>query len=1073
MRAMNCLKNYLADKRIILSVLFLLITTLAISQTYHFDNYSVKEGLAQSSVHSLSQDKDGFLWLGTASGLSRFDGNQIINYTTEDGLADGAVKAIYIDTIGALWLGHTDGGISRFYNGKIEMLFSMSADITSFAADDEGNLWVSSFGEGVIKITNPYAKEKSKIIFKQYKGQEGLSDIVFQVAKIDNGNIYFVTDVGVKNYNYQKNDFTFYKIVGMPAYFQITCMYEARNKDQWFGSYNGGLYHYQKKSGNLKIYDALDGLASNFVNSISEDSKGNLWIGNWGSGITKINAKDLSVVNKSKGLRDNQIRCIIEDREGNVLFGTKESGLLVYKGNQFISYGVQNGLINEQVWSILKDDKGQDWFGTNEGISVFKDSKLIETYSENNGLPYHEVHYIKQDKNNGIWIGTQGGGVMKYNASGKRFDMNYIINSYMNQLIIKALEIDQSNNLWVGTTDGLVYYEIDNQKVDRLTQSNGLGGNEISTIFADSKNVVWVGARGKGLTKINGAEISKVELKRKITPTSIIEDKAGNLWIGTEGKGVLVFNGEKIIKEHNVASGLLSDYISLLNIDDDGNIWIGSNKGLNKYDIKQDRFYSYSEKMGYVGIESKLNSTYKDEEGNLWFGTIKGVVKLNVKEQVVNELEPLTQISSMSVNLENRLMSDYLELSYKEKSIVFSYSSICLTNPNEVYYQVMLEGLDEDWKPKTKQTFITYSPLPPGKYTFKVRACNNNGVWNKEPVSYSFQIIPPLWQRSWFLILCVILLIIGIVSFIKIREKNLIKEKAILEEKVEKRTEEVVQQSMELELKNKDIIDSITYAKRIQDAILPTGEMFTDQLTQTFILFKPKDIVSGDFYWLANKDNKSLFAAVDCTGHGVPGAFMSIVGYNLLDKIVGEYGTTEPHKILNELNKGVSDALRQEIDSNAIKDGMDISLCTFDKKSSVLEYSGAYNPLYIISDKKLEVLTGDEVEPNLKDENGLMLYEIKANRFPIGSYSEAENEFSKHAFKLNKGDTVYLFSDGYADQFGGIKGKKFRYKQFKQLLLSINNKNMEEQHKILNDSFVEWMGDLEQIDDVIVIGSRL
>ncbi|NQX97767.1 MAG: SpoIIE family protein phosphatase [Flavobacteriales bacterium] len=698
---------------------------------------------------------------------------------------------------------------------------------------------------------------------------------------------------------------------------------------------------------------------------------------------------------------------------------------------------------------------------------------MIKSFSKEQGLSYHDVRYIKQDKNNDIWIGTWNGGVMKFNVESDRFDMNYLINSNMSQLLITALDIDKSNNLWVGTTDGLVYYEINNQKIDRLTQSNGLAGNDISTIFTDSKNVVWVGARGKGITKIDGATITKIDLKRKITPTAIIEDRLGNLWIGTEGKGILVFDGQKIIKEYNVNNGLLSDYISLLNIDDNFNVWIGSNRGLNKYDVKQDRFYSFSDKMGYVGIESKQNATYKDKDGNLWFGTIKGVVKLNINDETVNSLEPLTQISNLTVNLQNRLMSDNLELSYKEKSIVFSYSSICLTNPDQVYYKVMLEGLEEDWRQPTQQNFVTYSPLPPGKYIFKVKASNNNGIWNEVPVTYSFQIIPPLWQRPWFLILIVILLIVGVIGFVKVREKNLLKEKAILEEKVEERTEEVVQQSKELERKNKDIIDSITYAKRIQDAILPTGEMFTQQLSDTFILFKPKDIVSGDFYWLTNKDNKSLFAAVDCTGHGVPGAFMSIVGYNLLDKIVGEYGTTEPHKILNELNKGVSDTLRQELDSDTIKDGMDISLCTFDKKTGVLEYAGAYNPLYIISDKKLDVINGNDIEPNMTDDKGLKLYEIKANRFPIGSYSEGTQEFLKHSFQLNKGDTVYLFSDGYADQFGGPKGKKFRYKQFKQLLLSINDKNMEEQHKILTDSFTKWQGDLEQIDDVIVIGSRL
>ena len=1070
---MNYLKIYLTNKMSFLLVIFLLFNNSIKSQTYHFDNYSVKEGLAQSSVYSIEQDSKGNIWLGTASGLSRFDGQQIINYTTEDGLADGAVKVIYIDTLKTIWLGHANGGISRLFKGKVEMVFSMSADITSFDMDDEGNLWVSSWGEGAIKITNPYSSNKDSINFKQYKGQEGLSDVVYQVKKIKNGNIYFVTDVGVKNYNFQKNSFSYYKVKDMPAYFQITCMYETTNEDQWFGSYNGGLYQHQKETGNLKIYDVSDGLASNWISAINEDSKGNIWIGTWGGGITQMNEGKLLTINKSKGLNDNYIRCIKEDREGNILFGTKETGLLVYKGSQFVSYGVKNGLVNEQVWSILKDNERKIWLATNGGISVFKDNKLIRNYSVDNGLSYDDVRFIKQDKNDGIWIGTWNGGVMKYNAILDRFEMNYMINMNMNQLLITALSIDKSSNLWVGTTDGLVYYEIDNQKVVRLTQSDGLGGNDISVIYTSSKNIVWVGARGQGITKIDGAKISKIDLNRKITPTAIVEDQNGNLWIGSEGRGVLVFDGTKVIKEYGVKNGLLSDYISLLNIDDRGNIWIGTNKGLSKYDVKENKFYSFSDKMGYVGIESKQNATFKDEEGDLWFGTIKGAVKLNTNAESINKLEPLTQISKLTVNLEERLMVKNLKLDYKEKSIVFHYSSICLSNPEKIYYKVVLEGLEDNWRPKTKQLFATYSSLPPGKYTFKVIASNNNGIWNKEPITYSFEIVPPLWQRPWFLILCILLLLLSVIIFVKFRERSLLKEKQILEGKVKERTEEVVEKSKEIELKNKDIIDSITYAKRIQDAILPTDEMFTKQLSDTFILFKPKDIVSGDFYWLAESENKSLFAAVDCTGHGVPGAFMSIVGYNLLDKIVGEYGITSADKILNELNKGVSLSLRQGIDSDKIDDGMDIALCVFDKSTGALDYAGAYNPLYIISKNDVSEVDGENLTPIMSDSSGLMLYEVKADRFPIGSYTDETKNFKKHSFQLDQGDTVYLFSDGYADQFGGKKGKKFRYKQFKQLLLSINNESMEKQREILNNSFIKWQGDLEQIDDVIVIGSRL
>ncbi len=1070
---MNTLKNYLTDKALFLSVIFLLLSSLSNAQQYHFDNYSVKEGLAQSSVYAVLQDNKGFIWLGTASGLSRFDGRDFVNYSTEDGLADGAVKAIYIDTVGTLWIGHVDGGVSRIQNNQIEVVLSISADITSFSADDEHNLWVSSFGQGVIKISNPYTTNKEDISFKQYKGQEGLSDVVFQVKKVKNGNIYFVTDVGVKNYSYQKNSFDFYRVPNMPSYFQITYMYEASNSDQWFGTYNGGLYQFQKKSGKLIIYDTRDGLGSNWISSINEGDNGTIWTATWGGGVAKLENGKVWSMNKTNGLKDNHIRCIAKDREGNLLFGTKETGLFVYKGSQFVSYGLMDGLPNEQVWAILKDKDDKVWIGTNEGIAVYKNGQLLSVYNENKGIPYQQIRFLKQDKNGTIWAGTWGGGVMEFKPRSNRFEMNYRINSFMNQLLITALSIDLDNNMWVGTTDGLVYYEIDNQLSNRLTQSNGLAGNEITTVYTDAKNVVWVGARGKGITKIKGDKIEAINLNQKITATSVIEDSKGNLWIGTEGKGVVIYNRDTIVQKYSAANGLLSDYVSLLNIDEEDNIWIGTNKGLNKYDVKANKFYSYSEKMGYVGKESKPNATFKASNGNLWFGTIAGAVKFNHQQESINLLEPLTQLSGMQINLEDREMLNNLELSYKEKSIVFNYSSICLTNPDEVYYKVMLEGLDIDWSPATHQTFASYSPLPPGKYTFKLKARNNNGVWNSSPVTYSFEIVPPIWQRAWFIILCTLILIVLVISFIKLREQKLLKEKRVLEEKVEERTQKVVLQRQELERKNKDIIDSITYAKRIQDAILPTNERFTKALSQTFILFNPKDIVSGDFYWLAAKDDQILFAAVDCTGHGVPGAFMSIVGHNLLDKIVGEYGITEPAKILDELNKGVADTLKKEVGEEEIRDGMDIALCCFDKKKKTLQYAGAYNPLYIASKHQLSNAQNEDLPSILEGKNGLNLYEVKANRFPIGNYSNETKAFTNHDLQLNTGDTLYLFSDGYADQFGGQKGKKFRYKRFKELLLAMNELPMNEQKQRLENEFTDWMGNHEQIDDVIVIGSRL
>ena len=281
-----------------------------------------------------------------------------------------------------------------------------------------------------------------------------------------------------------------------------------------------------------------------------------------------------------------------------------------------------------------------------------------------------------------------------------------------------------------------------------------------------------------------------------------------------------------------------------------------------------------------------------------------------------------------------------------------------------------------------------------------------------------------------------------------------------LEQKVKERTAEISKQKEEIELqkdaladKNKEIMDSIHYAKRIQNAILPPPKYVNDVMPNSFILYKPKDIVSGDFYWVNKKENTLMFAAVDCTGHGVPGAFMSIVGNNQLNYTVNVKNSRTSNDILNGLNKGVTQSLRQTMGGTSVKDGMDIALCCIDTNTQKVQFSGANNPIYLIR-------------------NGELI-ETKGDKHPIGAFlGEDLKAFTPHEFTMEKRDTIYVFSDGYPDQFGGPKGKKFKYKQFKELLLRINDKSMKEQKEILNTEIENWRGDVEQIDDILIIGYR-
>lgn len=262
-------------------------------------------------------------------------------------------------------------------------------------------------------------------------------------------------------------------------------------------------------------------------------------------------------------------------------------------------------------------------------------------------------------------------------------------------------------------------------------------------------------------------------------------------------------------------------------------------------------------------------------------------------------------------------------------------------------------------------------------------------------------------------------------------------------------------QKKTIERKNKDILDSINYAKHIQDAIFPPRELVKKILPQSFILLKPKDIISGDFYWIEKFNHKTFIAAADCTGHGVPGALLSIIGYNLLSKSINEHGHTKPNKILNELSNGISKTLRQSVGKYGVTDSMDIALCVIDRVNNVLEYAGAYNSIYLIRKKELK--------------------EIRADRFPIGLFrGEKSKRYTNHRIKLEKGDLIYLFSDGYPDQFGGPLGKKLKYNEFKRILLSIHHLPLSQQKNELDKTIEDWKWKKEeQTDDILIIGIKI
>ncbi len=1037
-------------------MVFLWIGLLSISsfgQQLYFDQFSVSEGLTQSTVYKVIQDQNDIFWIGTDAGVSKFDGLEFTNLSAEDGLAANGVRAICEDGHGNIWFGHAGGGVSRFNGHRFEILgmkeITLNSNVTSILRDSTGHLWLTTFGSGVIEIMNPQAP-LDKLEMRQYSGHE-LSDRVVGGFVEGTGRIYFVADINVKYYLQDSSRFDNLQMNGIPKYYVTTSILVDGRGNIWFGKHNGGLYRYDPDQDDAEMYDLIkSGLSSNWVSTLFEDREGNIWAGTWGGGMIRINNENqVSLFNDNNGLPGLKIWDIMQDREGNILVGTQEHGLCVYKGDHFISYFQEDGLINPQVWAIQQVANGDFWFGTNEGISILEYGSQGERFREFERLQGLRIIFLKEDLNEAMWIGTLNQGVYSYEKSG-RFSFDPLINNNIINLNVTAMDLDGENNLWIGTMEGVVYFEIDNRQVTRLSQVDGIKGNEISSIFADSRNHVWVGSEGKGITLIMGDTIVQLDLEFDFTPECFAEDQNGQIWIGTEGRGLIQYDPQQqvIVRTFTSEDGLLANLINQISCDQFNNIYIGTNKGLNKYVREENKIYSYTSRSGFVGIETKANSSFVDQNGDIWFGTVQGVTRYRPGDESSTRKEPLTHITGIEVNNTHYPLNEGLSLSYKQNSIIFDYRCITL-NPDAVQYRIKLEGVDQEWREPDTQTRATYPQLRHGKYTFLVRAKSSAGVWNQEPVSFQFVIRPPFYLTWYFIMASIFAAGVVIFTYIKIRERALKRENAILEEKVKDRTAIVVAQKEELAQKNKDITDSIRYAKRIQFAILPEKSPFPD----TFILFKPKDIVSGDFYWFTEVGDMEFFSAVDCTGHGVPGAFMSIIGHNSLTKIVREYGILEPGKILTQLNKEVLGTLHQRSDSGDVYDGMDLALVSYNRKEKYLEYSGAFNPLYLVRDGEI--------------------LETKADKVSIGRSSiSTEVIFSNHRIDVKSGDTVYLFSDGYADQFGGELMKKFKYKNLKELILKIQSESITNQRSILDQTIEKWRGDVEQVDDILVIGRR-
>jgi serine phosphatase RsbU (regulator of sigma subunit) len=475
----------------------------------------------------------------------------------------------------------------------------------------------------------------------------------------------------------------------------------------------------------------------------------------------------------------------------------------------------------------------------------------------------------------------------------------------------------------------------------------------------------------------------------------------------------------------------------------------------------------------FLAIDAgKVTSIYPENDSITWFCTSEGLARYNNNDRK-NYDSPYEALIRKAVTIKNdsvlfegryyipgtsgpqvtRYQPDFLKqvLPFRSNSLRFEFSATFFENSDKMLFSSYLEGNDAAWTGWEHKYYQDYTNLREGSYTFHVKAKNVFGKISSE-ASYSFTILPPWYRSLPALLVYVVASFFLVWLIVRLYSLRLKRENIRLEGIVMERTAEVVMQRDILEHQKKEIEDSIRYAGRIQNAVLPASSDFQKLAPDSFVFFRPRDIVSGDFYWIGRVGDKTIISVADCTGHGVPGAFMSMLGVAFLNEIVNKDKIHDPKTILDTLRDKVIEALQQQGISGEAKDGMDIVVICIDETEMKLQYSGAYNPLIMVKKGQLS--------------------EIQADKMPIAIYERMKG-FTRHDVSIEKGDIFYFFSDGFEDQFGGPEGKKFKARRFKELLAGISGLPMDEQKEIIEKSFTEWKGDLNQVDDIVVVGVRI
>ncbi len=789
---------------------------------YRHDAWTTREGLPQSSVESIAQTPDGYLWLGTQEGLAQFDGIRftVFDKSNTKALRHNRVTALLADRGGSLWVGTEGGGVARLRDRQWTLASAglPNPRVRCLAEDERGTVWAGT-DAGLARWQDGQFVAHSAFDVR----------LVGPISALHASQGRLFVGVADGLLALSQGATTAEEIRGLPR-LPVKSVWQDPDGTLWVGTSQGLFSGAPGQANPLPVKAVLPGRV---VTAIHRDRNGSLWVGNEALGLARLSGESVSTLDTRQGLSNDQVLSLLEDREGNLWVGTQDGGVNRLSDGKFKTYSSAEGVADDIIWPVLGDRAGSLWIGTKSGgLSRFREGRFT-TYTKAQGLSSNAVQALAEDHDGSLWIGTRGGGLNRLRDG--RFTV-YSTRHGLPHDSVSALLVSRGGDLWIGTRGGGLGRLKDGVFTTWGTPE-GLPNATIHFLLEARDGALWIATNGGGLVRFHGGRFEVFTAEHGLASeivNVVHEDAQGTLWVGTFGGGLHRRRADGRFTAYTTSEGLYDDAIFSILEDGLGRLWMSCNKGIFRVDKRElddldKKLITHLRPVSY-GVEDGMKNrecnganqppAWRDGAGQLWFPTIAGVTVVDPTRLTGNPVAPPVNLEQLVVDGRSVAPREGLTLAPGARNLEFHYVAPSFVAPTRVRYRYRLEGLDTEWVDAGTRRAAYYSRLPPSHYRFQVAAANDEGVWNETGASLSFDLSPRLYQTPWFYAVCGLTLAGVVWGGDRLRVRRVRTREEALERLVEERTRALAEANLRLErLSSVDGLTGVANRRRFDEVL--------------------------------------------------------------------------------------------------------------------------------------------------------------------------------------------------------------------------------------------------------------